>query len=170
MKRLDTCRRHAYSSVAHICVVLVRDRALGYPEELSMSCRSVAVKWIVLRMAGVLAAAGATLAAQPKVTLLDESAGIDAIAQTLISAFDQVDIIALGETHQWRLDTDLRIALVRHPDFAKKVRYIEVEFGSTTEQPILDRYIRGENVPRTQLEQVWKTTTKGAKAPWDSPA
>jgi hypothetical protein len=98
-----------------------------------------------------------------------ESAGIDSIAQVLISVFDQADIIALGETHQWRLVNDLRIAVIRHPDFAKKVRFIIVEFGSTTEQPTLDRYIRGANVPRAQLEQVWKTTTQGASGVWDSP-
>src|SRR5436190_21276815 len=95
--------------------------------------------------------------------------GIDGIARTLISVFDQADIIALGETHQWRLDTDLRIAVVRHPDFAKKVRSIVVEFGSTTEQPTLDRYIRGENVSRAQLEQVRKTTTQAANGVCDSP-
>ena len=109
------------------------------------------------------------LAQPPEVRLPDESAGIDGIARTLVSVFDQADIVALGETHQWRLDTDLRIALVRHPDFAKKVRSIVVEFGSTTEQPTLDRYIRGENVSRAQLEQVWKTTTQAANGIWDSP-
>src|SRR5437867_4336279 len=105
----------------------------------------------------------------PKVRLPDEAAGVDGIARTLVSAFNQVDIVALGETHQWRLDTDLRIAVVRHPDFAKKVRSIVVEFGSTTEQPTLDRYIRGENVSRAQLEQVRKTTTQAANGVWDSP-
>jgi hypothetical protein len=49
--------------------------------------------------------------------------------------------------------------LIRHPDFAKRVRSIVVEFGSTTEQPTLDRYIRGENVSKAQFEQVWKTLT-----------
>jgi len=108
--------------------------------------------------------------AQPlKLRLPEEAAGLDGIVRTLIAAFDQADIIALGETHQWRLDTDLRIAVIRHPDFAKKVRSIVVEFGSTTEQPTLDRYIRGENLPRAQLEQIWKTTTQGANGPWDSP-
>jgi hypothetical protein len=108
-------------------------------------------------------------AAPPKVSLPDESAGIDGIARTLISAFEQFDILALGEAHGRKLDSDLRIALVRHPDFAKKVRSIVVEFGSTTEQSTLDRYIRGENVSRAQLEQVWKTTTQGASGVWDSP-
>src|SRR5215470_92551 len=105
----------------------------------------------------ICALALSATAQPPNFRLPDESTGIDGIARTLISVFDQADIIALGETHQWRVDTDLRIAVVRHPDFAKKVRSIVVEFGSTTEQPTLDRYIRGENVPRTELEQVWRT-------------
>jgi len=106
----------------------------------------------------------------PKVRLPDEVAGLDGIVRTLISAFDQADIVALGEWHgRIRLDSDLRIALVRHPDFAKKVRSIMVEFGSTTEQSTLDRYIRGENVSPAQLAQVWKITTQAANGVWDSP-
>lgn len=109
--------------------------------------------------------------AQPKLGLPDEAAGLDAIVRTLIAAFDQVDVLALGEAHgAFRLDSDLRTALVRHPDFARKVRSIVVEFGSTTEQGTLDRYIRGENVPRAQLELIWKTTTQARiSGVWDSP-
>ena len=152
-----------------------------------MSFRSVAAKNVVLRMVGVMTVAGATLvivslvnesfiraqsrqiAPGPKVRLPDESTGIDGISRTLVSSFDQVDIVALGEAHQRKLDSDLRIAVVRHPDFAKKVRSIVVEFASTTEQPTLDRYIRGENVSSAQLAQVWKTTTQAANRVWDSP-
>jgi hypothetical protein len=152
-----------------------------------MSFKAVAAKDVILRMIGVVTVAGAALvavgvisesfvhaqspkaAAPPKVRLPDESAGIDGIAQTLISAFDQADIVALGEDHGRKLDSDLRIAVVRHPDFARKVRSIVVEFGSTTEQSILDRYTRGENVSRAQLEQVWKTTTQARNGVWDSP-
>src|SRR5436190_458812 len=117
-----------------------------------------------------LLCATSLLGQPPKVRLPDEAAGLDAIVRTLISAFDQADIVALGEWHGLiPLDSDLRIALVRDPDFAKKVRSIVVEFGSTTEQPTLDRYIRGENVSRAQLEQVRKTTTQAANGVWDSP-
>jgi len=110
--------------------------------------------------------ATAVLAAQ--VRLPDEAAGVDAVAGALVSAFDQTDIVALGEAHGRTLDSDLRIAMVRHPDFAKKVRSIVVEFGSTTEQSTLDRYIRGENVSRAQLEQVWKTTPQSRNGVWNS--
>src|SRR5262249_21380582 len=63
----------------------------------------------------------------------------------------------------------LRIALVRHPDFAKKVRYVVVEFASTTEQAVLDRYIRGDNISAAQLAQVWKTTTQASNGVWEDP-
>ena len=123
-----------------------------------------------VRVIGVITVAGAALVSVgAQVRLPDESAGIDGIARTLISAFDQTDIVALGEAHGRKLDSDVRIAVVRHPDFAKKVRSIVVEFGSTTEQSVLDRYIRGENISRSQLEQVWKTTTQARNGIWDSP-
>ncbi|HET9833142.1 MAG TPA: hypothetical protein VFP91_15580 [Vicinamibacterales bacterium] len=86
--------------------------------------------------------------------LPDEAAGIDGIAAALMSVYDLYDVVALGEMHERRIDSDLRIALVRHPDFAKKVRTIVVEFATTMEQTTLDRYIRGENVPRAQLDRV----------------
>ena len=109
------------------------------------------------------------LGQSPKVRLPEEVTGSDGIAGALVSAFDHVDIVALGEAHQRQVDSDLRIAVVRHPDFAKKVRFVVVEFGSTTEQPTLDRYIRGGNVSPSQLAQVWKTTTQAANRVWDSP-
>jgi hypothetical protein len=117
----------------------------------------------------LLRAQSPQVAARPNMRLPDEAAGRDAIVRTLIAAFDQVDIVALGEAHMRRVDSDLRIALVCHPDFAKKVRSIVVEFGSTTEQSTLDRYIRGENVSEAELKQVWNTTTQAANKFLDSP-
>ena len=84
--------------------------------------------------------------------------------------FDQADIVALGEWHgRISLDSDLRIALVRHPAFAKNVRSIVVEFGSTTEQATLDRYIRGENISAAELSRVWKTTTQAPNGLGENP-
>jgi hypothetical protein len=144
-----------------------------------MAFRSVAAKNAIVRIAGTMTVAAGALvsvtvssepviraqsgqrAAPPKVGLPDESAGIDGVVRALISVYDQFDVVALGEMHERRIDSDLRITLVRHPDFAKKVRTIVVEFASTTEQATLDRYIRGENVSRAQLERVWKTIQFG---------
>ncbi len=108
----------------------------------------------------------------PRVSIPDESVGINGVVRTLISAFDQADVVALGEAHgHFRQEGDLRVALVRNPDFAKKVRSIVVEFASTSEQATLDRYIRGENVSPAELAQVWKTTTQAANGNdiWEYP-
>jgi hypothetical protein len=50
---------------------------------------------------------------QSKLLLPDETAGFDRIVQTLVSAFDHVDIVALGENHGSKMDSDLRIAADR---------------------------------------------------------
>ena len=121
-------------------------------------------------LAVVLLLFGASLPGQQQSRLLlpDETGSFDRIVPALISAFGHVDILALGEDHWSKKDSDLRIGLVRDPEFARKVRFIVVEFGSTAQQPTLDRYIRGEDVPLAELQQVWKTTTQ-TNGIWDSP-
>lgn len=104
---------------------------------------------------------------RPDIKLASETVGLDAIAGTLLGVFDKVDVIALGEAHRRKQDSDLRIALVRHPDFPKKARNIIVEFANSRFQPILDRYIGGENVPLAELQSVWRDTTQVGV--WDSP-
>src|SRR5215218_4104356 len=117
----------------------------------------------------VLALTATGLVAQtPNPRPPQEAAGIDGVVRALLAAFDRADIVALGEMHGRQVDTDLRVALVRHPDFAKKVRSIIVEFGSTTEQATLDRYLRGDAVTPAQLAQVWKTTTQPQFADHDA--
>jgi hypothetical protein len=102
----------------------------------------------------VLRAQSAQLATPPQARLPEEAAGIEGVVGALMSVYDEFDVVALGEMHARQMDSDLRIALIRHPDFAKKVRTIIVEFAATTGQDTLDRYIRGENVSRAELERV----------------
>jgi len=57
---------------------------------------------------------------RPTAHLPLETPGFDNIVERLISVFDRADILALGESHQRRFDSNLRIRLVRHPDFARR--------------------------------------------------
>ena len=116
----------------------------------------------------LLFAASLTGQQSTKARLPGETIGPDKIVEALISAFDHADVVALGDDHWRKLDSDFRIRLVRHPGFARKVRFVVVEFASTAHQSTLDRYIRGEVVPLAELEQVWKTTTQ-TNGVWDSP-
>jgi uncharacterized iron-regulated protein len=96
------------------------------------------------------------------------AAGLDKVIDALVSEFDHADIVALGDDHWRKADSDIRIRLVQHPEFVSKVSSIVVEFASTGQQAVLDRYIRGEDVPIAELRNVWRTTTQ-INGVWDSP-
>lgn len=73
----------------------------------------------------------------------------------------------LGEQHQRNEFYNFLHAVINEPDFTSRVNDIVIEAGNSRLQPILDRYIRGENVPIVELQQVWQETTMVLV--WDSP-
>lgn len=97
---------------------------------------------------------------RPDVRLPAESAGWDAVLEGVLSAFDKADVVALGEAHSRKVDSDLRNRLIRHPDFPNKAHVIVVEFGNSFYQPILDRYIDGQDVPLAEVQKVWQNSTQ----------
>ena len=88
--------------------------------------------------------------------------------EALINAFDRYPLVALGEVHWSQTEHELVYSLIKHPAFANKVNDIVVEFGNALYQPVMDRYIAGETVARTELSQVWRNTTSAIMA-WDAP-
>jgi hypothetical protein len=82
------------------------------------------------------------------------------IINALIAQFDKSALVGLGEFHGSQEDQELRRKLIHHPDFAKKVRYIVVELGNSLHQEDLDRYIRGEDVSKAEVQRVWQDTTQ----------
>jgi hypothetical protein len=50
--------------------------------------------------------------------------------------------------------------LIRNPTFSEKVNDIEVECGNSLYQPVLDRYVAGEDVPFAEVRKVWRNTTQ----------
>jgi hypothetical protein len=85
----------------------------------------------------------------------------------VIAAFDRHRVVIIGESHGLREAGAFYVQLVRHPDFAKTVQAIVVEFASRQSQPLLDRYIAGDAVPPEQVRTIWRDTTKVAS--WESP-
>jgi hypothetical protein len=51
---------------------------------------------------------------------------------------------------------------VEEAPICDKVRFIVVEWGNPLYQPILDRYIKGEDIPLPKLQQVWRNQTQVA--------
>lgn len=78
----------------------------------------------------------------------------------IVGTFDRFPIVAIGEGHSLREAGDFYLSLVRDTGFQRKVNDIVIEFGSRLSQPILDRYVNGEEVPPTDLQSVWRDTTK----------
>ncbi len=126
------------------------------------SIRPASLSGAILALVGTLLLRAPAVLAQvrPDVHLPAEAVGMDAIVDALLAAYDHVPLIALGEAHERRVDSALRLALVRHPDFAKRVRVIVIECAAVTEQATLDRYIRGATVPSAQLARVWRATAE----------
>lgn len=93
---------------------------------------------------------------------------LQGIVKGILAAWDRADVICLGEDHGSKNDSDLRIALISHSDFVRKVNVIIVEFANVAHQDMLDRFaLEGEDMPREKLRVVW-SDANGAEV-WDSP-
>ena len=88
--------------------------------------------------------------------------------RAILDALESHDIVALDEgRHGNEQAHKLRLELIRHPRFARNVNDIVVEFGSARYQDVMDRYIRGDDVPERELRRAWQDTTQHAV--WDVP-
>jgi hypothetical protein len=87
----------------------------------------------------------------------------------ILAAFKTHQVVTLGEGgHNNEQAHALRMALIRDPRFTKVVNDIVVEFGNSRYQEVMDRYVRGEDVPYYTLRQVWQNTTQAHEI-WDVP-
>jgi hypothetical protein len=77
----------------------------------------------------------------------------------ILKAFETFEVVAMPAAHGQNDTDDLILSLIRDPHFLASVNDIVVECGNVRYQPILDRYIAGENVPFTEVQHVWRDTT-----------
>jgi hypothetical protein len=90
------------------------------------------------------------------------------VVEGILAAWKTADVVCLGEDHGRQYDSDLRIALVRHPAFPRTARAIVVESANPIHQDLLDRFIvDGETMSREQLAPIWRDAS-GAEV-WESP-
>jgi hypothetical protein len=78
----------------------------------------------------------------------------------ILAAFDRYEVVAMPAAHGMKDVDDFILALIRDPRFPEKVNDIEVECGNSLYQPVLDRYIAGEEVPFIEVRKVWRNTTQ----------
>jgi hypothetical protein len=79
--------------------------------------------------------------------------------QGIIDAFQSHAVVALGEgAHGNEQGHAFRLSLIRDPRFAATVNDIVVESGNGRYQDVIDRFVRGEDVPNGALRQAQETT------------
>jgi hypothetical protein len=82
----------------------------------------------------------------------------------ILDAFRSNEIVALTDAHGNEQAHRFLLSLVRDPRFAATVNDIVVEFGSARYQDVIDRFVRGEDVPYDTLRRVWQDTTQPSAA------
>ena len=83
-------------------------------------------------------------------------------------AFRAHSIVAIGEVHRAENTADFVRDLLHRPSLPQDVRDIAIEFGNSLYQSVLDRYVAGEAVPRSELRKVWRDTTV-VNGLWEAP-
>jgi len=80
----------------------------------------------------------------------------------ILAAFRDHRIVAMGDgiSHGDEFTHRFRQQLLRDPRFAELVNDIVFETGNALYQPVIDRFIAGEDVSYAQLRKVWEDTTQ----------
>lgn len=122
-------------------------------------------------VAGVLVLASLIQAQTPpsseKVPTLTLAVPVEPIV-AILDSFRSNSIVALADFHGNQQIQEFRLSLIRDPRFATTVNDIVVEFGNARYQDLMDRFVRGEDVPYESLRQVWQNTTQ-IEYEWDLP-
>ena len=71
--------------------------------------------------------------------------------KAILAAFDQYEVIGMGAAHGNKDLDDFILDLIRNPTLPGKNSDIAVECGNSLYQPILDRYIAGDNVALSEI-------------------
>jgi hypothetical protein len=80
--------------------------------------------------------------------------------RAILAAFDKYEVVGMGAAHGNQDLDDFILNLIRNPELPGRISDIVVECGNSLYQPILDRYIAGDDVPLDQARQVWRNTTQ----------
>jgi hypothetical protein len=82
----------------------------------------------------------------------------------ILEAFKAHQIVALTDAHGNEQAAAFLLSLVRDPRFPATVNDIVMECGNARSQDVIDRFVRGEDVPDESLRRVWQDTTQPSAA------
>jgi hypothetical protein len=79
---------------------------------------------------------------------------------SVLNTFAKYEVVGIDAGHDQKDIDDFILNLIREPSFPNRVNDIAVECGNSLYQPVLDRYIAGEQVPYSEVQKVWRNTTQ----------
>jgi len=77
----------------------------------------------------------------------------------ILAAFDRYDVVGISAAHSHEKLDNFLLSLVQRPDFTSKVNDVVVECGNRRFQPVLDRFVAGDDVPIEDVRRIWRDTT-----------
>jgi hypothetical protein len=78
----------------------------------------------------------------------------------ILAAFEKYEVVGMSAAHGNKDLDDFILDLIRNPAFPSKVNDVAVECGNSLYQPVLDRYIAGDEVPLSDVRLVWRNSTQ----------
>ncbi len=125
-----------------------------FPRTLSNVCRGI----LLLALAWISQPCRAQVLGSHPVTSTQNPIPEPAIP-AILKALETFEVVGMPAAHGQKDIDDFILSLIRDPRFPASVNDIVVECGNVRYQPILDRYIAGEDVPFTEVQHVWRDTT-----------
>jgi len=132
-----------------------------YEQSFSHMLRSASYATFLLSLAAISLTSQpckAQVSASHPVSVTQDAVPEPAIS-AILNAFQTFEVVAIPAGHGEKDIDDFILSLIRDPRFPASVNDIVVECGNVRYQPILDRYIAGENVPFIEVQHVWRDTT-----------
>jgi len=79
---------------------------------------------------------------------------------SITEVFKSYPIVALGESHGWKEESEFIFSLIKSEQFQQEVNDIVVECGNAKYQSLMDDYVmNGKQVRQEELQQVWRNMT-----------
>lgn len=88
--------------------------------------------------------------------------------EAIVKAFEQNQIVALGDVHGLDQERAFLISLIKNPTFAPIVQTIVIETGNARYQQLVDDYLNGKNIDIQELSSVWRDLSVSGMGPTDT--
>ena len=86
-----------------------------------------------------------------------QAKGLAPLVDGVFEAWKTADVVCLGEGHGRLNDSDLRLAVVRDPRFARHPNVVIIEWANGVHQNQLDRFaLDGVAMTRAELAPIWR--------------